>query len=93
MPHTTGHDVRTPRITLCRALLVLGIVAGIPSLWQTLTFSWDPTFQAPAFRYGPSHTQYHAFRGDFVCRMARGLCRQSRRSFSGHALGPPVDQG
>ena len=52
----------TASMRLCRALLVLGIVVGIPSLWQTLAFSWDATFQAPALRYGPSHTNYHAFR-------------------------------
>jgi hypothetical protein len=47
---------------LCRILLVLGVVLGIPSVWETLAFSWDPTFQAPALRYGPTHTNYHAFR-------------------------------
>ena len=49
-------------LTLCRSLLVLGLICGLPSLWQTLAFSWDPTFQAPALRYGPDHTNYHAFR-------------------------------
>ena len=49
-------------IALPRVLLVLGILVGLPSLWETLSFSWDPTFQAPALRYGPTHTNYHAFR-------------------------------
>ena len=47
---------------LCRALLVLGLLTGIPSVWETLSFSWDPTFRAPMLRYGPTHTNYHAFR-------------------------------
>lgn len=47
---------------LCRLLLVAGLVIGLPSLWETLSFSWDPTFEAPALRYGPTHTNYHAFR-------------------------------
>jgi hypothetical protein len=47
---------------LCRILLVLGLVAGLPSMWETLSFSWDATFQAPTLRYGPTHTNYHAFR-------------------------------
>ena len=47
---------------LCRILLVLGLVAGLPSIWETLSFSWDATFQAPDLRYGPTHTNYHAFR-------------------------------
>jgi len=47
---------------LPRVLLVLGILVGLPSIWETLSFSWDPTFQAPALRYGPTHSNYHAFR-------------------------------
>ena len=46
----------------CRVLLVLGVLVGMPSIWETLSFSWDPTFQAPALRYGPEHSNYHAFR-------------------------------
>ncbi len=49
-------------IALPRVLLVLGILVGLPSLWETLSFSWDPTFRAPALRYGPTHSNYHAFR-------------------------------
>lgn len=47
---------------LVRILLVLGIIVGLPSLWETLAFSWDMTFAAPALRYGSTHTNYHAFR-------------------------------
>jgi len=47
---------------LSRILLVLGVLTGLPSVWETLAFSWDPTFQAPALRYGSEHTNYHAFR-------------------------------
>ena len=50
------------RITLCRVLLAAAIVVGLPSLWETVLFSWDPPFAAPALRYGPTHTNYHAFR-------------------------------
>jgi hypothetical protein len=49
-------------VKLCRFLLVIGLLAGLPSIWETLAFSWDPTFQAPTLRYGPTHTNYHAFR-------------------------------
>ena len=47
---------------LSRTLLCLGIVVGIPSVWETLTFSWNPDFQAPRLPLGPTHTNYHAFR-------------------------------
>ena len=50
------------RIGLSRALLVAGIIIGLPSMWETVSFSWDPTFQAPVLRYGPTHSNYHAFR-------------------------------
>jgi len=49
-------------IAICRALLVLGVAVGIPSVWETMSFSWDLTFQAPALLYGPTHSNYHAFR-------------------------------
>jgi hypothetical protein len=45
-----------------RILLIAGILFGLPSLWETLSFSWDPSFQAPALRFGPTHTNYHVFR-------------------------------
>ena len=48
---------------LSRVLLSLGVIAGAISMWQTLAFSWDPDFQAPALLLGPTHTNYHAFRG------------------------------
>ena len=31
-------------------------------MWDTLSHSWDPAFQAPASSLGPTHTNYHAFR-------------------------------
>jgi hypothetical protein len=34
----------------------------LPSIWETLAFSWDSTFSAPLLRYGSTHTNYHAFR-------------------------------
>jgi hypothetical protein len=47
---------------LCRTLLCLGVVIGLPSVWETLAFSWNPDFQAPRLPLGPTHTNYHAFR-------------------------------
>ena len=46
-----------PRILLC-----LGVVAGTLSIWDTLSHTWDPSYQAPALALGPTHTNYHAFR-------------------------------
>jgi hypothetical protein len=50
------------RLKIARTFLIVGILCGLPSIWETLAFSWDPTFSAPLLRYGPSHTNYHAFR-------------------------------
>ena len=47
---------------LCRTLICLGIIIGLPSVWETLAFSWNPLFQAPGLPLGPTHTNYHAFR-------------------------------
>ena len=47
---------------LCRTLVCLGIIIGLPSVWETLAFSWNPDFQAPRLPLGPTHTNYHAFR-------------------------------
>jgi hypothetical protein len=46
-----------PRILLC-----LGVAAGTLSIWDTLSHTWDPSYQAPALALGPTHTNYHAFR-------------------------------
>ena len=45
-----------------RSFLCLGLSAGALSMWDTLTHTWDPTFQAPALSLGATHTNYHAFR-------------------------------
>ena len=47
---------------LCRLLLLLGLTASGLSMYDTVSHSWDPSFEAPAFRLGPRHTNYHAFR-------------------------------
>jgi len=47
---------------LSRTLVCLGLFCGIPSVWETLAFSWNPDFQAPRLHLGPTHTNYHAFR-------------------------------
>jgi hypothetical protein len=45
-----------------RLLVCLGLAAGAISMWETLAFSWNPDFQAPALALGVTHTNYHAFR-------------------------------
>jgi len=46
-----------------RILIFLGVMAGLVSFWFTLEFTWMPEFQAPALEIGPTHPNYHAFRG------------------------------
>ena len=65
VPHGTVETLKQPgatRLWLGRWLLCLGLTAGIFSMWDTLTHSWDSAFQAPALSLGPTHTNYHAFR-------------------------------
>lgn len=52
----------TGTMWLSRTLVCLGLICGIPSVWETLAFSWNPDFQAPRLPLGPTHTNYHAFR-------------------------------
>lgn len=47
---------------LPRALLLLGLAVGARSVWETLSFAWDPAFEAPALAEGRRHPNYHAFR-------------------------------
>jgi hypothetical protein len=47
---------------LSRIFICLGLLIGLPSVWETLAFSWNPDFQAPALSLGATHTNYHAFR-------------------------------
>ncbi len=56
------NNVSAPSAAICHVIFVSGLIAGLPSLWETLAFSWDPTFQAPALKLGATHTNYHAFR-------------------------------
>lgn len=49
-------------LRLCRALLLLGLAASGLSMFETLKFTWDPLFEAPALPLGPRHPNYHAFR-------------------------------
>ena len=46
-----------------RVLLVLGLFGGFTSVWYTLAFTWDPLFGAVNLPDGPTHSNYHAFRG------------------------------
>jgi len=48
---------------LGRLLLLFGVMAGFISFWYTLQFTWMPEFQATALPDGPTHSNYHAFRG------------------------------
>ena len=50
------------RLWLCRLLVCLGLAVGTLSVWDTLSHTWDPAFQAPALPLGPTHTNYHAIR-------------------------------
>jgi hypothetical protein len=47
---------------LCRILLLLGLAASALSMYDTLSHTWDPSFEAPALALGRRHTNYHAFR-------------------------------
>ena len=46
-----------------RILIVMGVLAGLLSVWFTLAFTWDPEFAAVNLPVGPTHSNYHAFRG------------------------------
>ena len=49
--------------TIGRVLLFFGILAGFVSFWYTLQFTWTPEFAAVNLPEGPTHSNYHAFRG------------------------------
>ena len=51
------------RILAGRLLLVLGVMGGFTSVWYTLAFTWAPEFQSVKLPEGPTHSNYHAFRG------------------------------
>ena len=51
------------KMTIGRILLVFGILAGLVSFWYTLAFTWMPEFHAVNLLDGPTHSNYHAFRG------------------------------
>jgi len=46
-----------------RILLTFGLMAGFTSVWYTLAFTWTPEFAAVNLPDGPTHSNYHAFRG------------------------------
>lgn len=46
-----------------RSLMALGAVFMLVSMLFTLLLAGDPHFQAPNLADGPTHTNYHAFRG------------------------------
>ena len=47
---------------ISRFLLCLGVMRGALSMYDTLSHTWDPAFNAPTLPLGPTHTNYHAFR-------------------------------
>ena len=47
---------------IAQILMLTAILTSGISLWKTLAFSWDPSFQAAMLPEGPTHTNYHAFR-------------------------------
>lgn len=50
------------RIDWARGMFLAGLALGSTSVYVTLSFSWNPAFEAPGLPEGPSHTRYHAFR-------------------------------
>ncbi|MEM1375401.1 MAG: hypothetical protein AAGF78_13570 [Pseudomonadota bacterium] len=48
---------------LGRVILAIGIFCGFVSFWYTLAFTWNPDFAAVNLPEGPTHANYHAFRG------------------------------
>ena len=54
---------RNTIMTLGRILIFLGVSAGFLSFWYTLRFTWTPEFAAVNLPDGPTHSNYHAFRG------------------------------
>lgn len=58
----TSKTYHEPLMLLSRVFLCLGLAAGTLSIWDTLSHTWDPAFNAPALPLGPTHTNYHAFR-------------------------------
>ena len=51
------------REIISRIFLFFGIAAGLVSFWYTLRFTWMPEFAAVNLPDGPTHSNYHAFRG------------------------------
>ena len=51
------------RVLTARIFLTLGIIGGLVSVWYTLAFTWNPDFAAVNLDDGPTHSNYHAFRG------------------------------
>jgi hypothetical protein len=49
-------------VVISRILLCIGLTAGCLSTYDTLSHTWDPSYQAPRLALGPTHTNYHAFR-------------------------------
>lgn len=50
-------------ILLGRLLTIIGVMGGLVSVWYTIEFTWTPEFQAVNLPEGPTHSNYHAFRG------------------------------
>ena len=56
---------------LCRTLLCLGIIIGLPSVWETLAFSWTLIFRRPSI-YFRDHEHPEELAGcDRECSRAR----------------------
>ena len=77
---------------LCRTLLCLGIIIGLPSVWETLAFSWNPDFQAPRLALGPTHTNYHAFREFTLTIGAELVMLYVVFQPAGHRIRPPLER-
>ena len=76
--------MNTRFVLLGRVLLCFGITAGLVSFWYTLQFTWTPEFAAVDLPAGPSHSNYHAFRGAMLALAVNLLL--VRVAFKGAAL-------
>jgi len=71
-----------------RLLLLFGVMAGFISFWYTLQFTWMPEFQATALPDGPTHSNYHAFRGAMLALAVNLLLVWA--AIRGHAIAREV---
>lgn len=59
------------RLNLARALVILGLLVGLVSWYESVNHIGDDSFLVPAYPLGPTHSWYHVFReaGGDVAKM------------------------